>query len=148
MALYELLATSGLAWQADTIEELAELAGLPADALAAAVEQYTADAQADGDTVYGVAKEDMASMAEGPYYAAKFGVGSPAGIDVSIYGNENMQVLMTQGGEPIENLYGAGGVLSNGYITLATIGFGTHVNASLLSGVYAGSCVRDALAAE
>ncbi len=148
VAHYELLATSGLAWQADTIEELAELAGLPADALAAAVEQYTADAQADGDTVYGVAKEDMASMAEGPYYAAKFGVGSPAGIDVSIYGNENMQVLMTQGGEPIENLYGAGGVLSNGYITLATIGFGTHVNASLLSGVYAGSCVRDALAAE
>lgn len=39
-------------------------------------------------------------------------------------------------------------VVSNGYITLATVGLGTHVNASLLSGAYAGNCVRESLLEE
>lgn len=39
-------------------------------------------------------------------------------------------------------------VVSNGYITLATVGLGTQVNASLLSGAYVGNCVRESLLEE
>lgn len=59
-----------------------------------------------------------------------------------------MQILLHKDGQPIGNLHGAGGVITNGYMSLATIGLGTHVNASLLFGAYAGNCVCEALQSE
>ena len=142
---YDFLSQQGLAWKADTIEDLASQAGLPADQLKKTIDQYNADAEASGDTQYSTAKDKMVPVTDGPFYAVKIGASSPAGVDVSLYGGDHMEVLLHQDGAPIENLYGAGGVLSNGYIILATVGLGTHVNASLLSGAYAGNCVREAL---
>ena len=139
---YDFLAEQGLAWRADTIEELANKAGLPADALAATIEKYNSDAASGTDTEFNTPAENMVPVETGPFYAVKVGASSPAGIDVSVYCNDQMQILLHKGGEPIGNLYGAGGVVSNAFITMAAIGLGTHVNASLLSGAYAGDCVR------
>ncbi|MGN1390166.1 MAG: hypothetical protein ACI4WR_11005 [Bulleidia sp.] len=75
----------------------------------------------------------------------KIGVSSPAGIDIDVCCNDQMQILLHKDGEPIENLYGAGGVVSSSFITLADIRLGTHVNAPLLSGAYSGDCVRTVL---
>lgn len=144
----DFLQKQGLAWEGDTIKDLADKAGLPSEALEATIEQYNMDSEGEGDTVYGTAKENMVPVVTAPFYGVKIGAASTAGIDVSIYSDENMNILLKKDGDKIENLYGTGGVVSNGYITLATVGLGTHVNASLLSGAYAGNCVRESLLEE
>lgn len=65
----ESLIEKGLAWKADTIEELAEKVGLPVDAFKATIAAYN-DGCANGNDPFGRTKQEVA-MANGPFYAVK-----------------------------------------------------------------------------
>ncbi|MDR0839300.1 MAG: FAD-binding protein [Oscillospiraceae bacterium] len=64
---------AGLAWKADSIEELAEKVGLPVDALTATVKRYNEVVASGDDTDFGKRSELLTPITEPPYYAAKFG---------------------------------------------------------------------------
>lgn len=97
--------TSNL-FMADTIEELAEKIGVPADRLAATVARYN-ELVADGcDADFGKRPELLTSIEEGPFYALRMYTGlcvSVAGVEVDI----NHEVL-NKDGLPIGNLYAIG----------------------------------------
>ncbi len=101
--------------KADTLEELAEKMGVPADAFVACVERYDADAAAGaGDTLYGKDAQYMIALGEAPYYAFKLSsliVNTNAGIRV----NENCQVV-DQAFVPVKGLY-ASGIAISGFVT-------------------------------
>ena len=91
----------------DTIEALAEAAGMDAQGLKATVEQFNSYAQQGADPQFGRPGESMAAFAaEGPYYAAKV-----APLILNTQGgarrNENAEVLDVNG-KPIPHLYSAG----------------------------------------
>ena len=65
----ESLIEKGLAWKADTVEELAEKVGLPVDAFKATIAAYN-DGCANGNDPFGRTKQEVA-MANGPFYAVK-----------------------------------------------------------------------------
>ena len=132
----------GIAWQGDTIAELAEQAGIDAAGLEATLERYNADSQADGDTVFGTPKDKMSPVLEAPFYAVKLNVVCTSG-GASLYVDDDLTVLMSADGSRIENLYAAGGCAGNAFIN--TPSHGMHVISSLTSGSYAGDCARDAL---
>ncbi|MAU08392.1 MAG: FAD-binding dehydrogenase [Anaerolineaceae bacterium] len=60
-------------WKADTLEELAEKIGVPADEFVATVERYNALVEEGQDTDYGKRAELLFPIDEPPYYALKFG---------------------------------------------------------------------------
>ena len=91
---------------ADTLDELAEKTGLPADNLKSTAERYTelykngADEDFRKDAVY------LSSLEEGPYYAFECADGfftTIGGVQI----NENVQAV-NDDGEPIEGLYVGG----------------------------------------
>ena len=65
----ESLIEKGLAWKADTVEELAEKVGLPVDTFAATIAAYN-DGCANGNDPFGRTVQEVA-MANGPFYAVK-----------------------------------------------------------------------------
>lgn len=65
----ESLIEKGLAWKADTVEELAEKVGLPVDTFAATIAAYN-DGCANGNDPFGRTTQEVA-MANGPFYAVK-----------------------------------------------------------------------------
>ena len=70
---------------------------------------------------------------------------STGGVDIGLFTDENLNVLMDNHGKPIVNLYACGGAGSAGYFTLSNIGLGAHILNCLTSGAYAGNVVRDSL---
>lgn len=91
---------------ADTLEELAEKIGVPADALKATIAKYNEDVKAGEDTCFHKPVEFLYPVEEGPFYAAKVGVALLAivgGLSV----NTGLQVLDTNK-QPIEGLYATG----------------------------------------
>ena len=139
------LAENGLAWTDDTLEGLAARIGVPADAFAATVAKYNEDAAAGQDTAFGTPAEKMSPVLQAPYHAVRVNAISTGGIDIAVFVDGSMNVTLTRGGQPIENLYACGGAGSGSYFPFCNIGLGTHVVGCLTSGVYAGSCARDAL---
>lgn len=65
----ESLIEKGLAWKADTVEELAEKVGLPVDTFTATIAAYN-DGCANGNDPFGRTVQEVA-MANGPFYAVK-----------------------------------------------------------------------------
>lgn len=63
------LIEKGLGWQADSVAELAEKAGLPVDNFVAAIEDYNAGCEAGVDSVGRT--QQMVAMANGPFYAVE-----------------------------------------------------------------------------
>jgi hypothetical protein len=145
VAFYDSLAANGLAWQADSLDKLADLAGITPEGLTATIEKYNADYDNGGDTIFGAKKENMVPVVKGPFYAVRVNAVSPAGSDASIYVDDDMTVKLHKDGGRIENLYAAGGVASNSFVLAATGGLGTHVSTALFSGAYAGDCAREAI---
>ena len=100
-------------YKADTLEELANLIGVPADTLVETVERYNADAEAGtGDTLFQKEADWMVPLGEGPYYAFRlksFLVNTNNGIRV----NYKCQVV-DPAYEPIQGLY-AGGIAISGF---------------------------------
>jgi succinate dehydrogenase/fumarate reductase flavoprotein subunit len=63
----------GLAWKADTIEELAEKTGVPVDNLVKTVNRYNEIVRKGEDVDYGKRPELLTPIRKPPYYAAKIG---------------------------------------------------------------------------
>lgn len=108
---------------ADTLEELAEKMGVPADTFVATMETYEADCVAGaGDSVFGKPAESMMSMGEGPFYGFRLNsviFNTNNGIRI----NRNAQVVDASF-KPVEGLYAAG---------IAASGFNTEI-------YYVGTC--------
>ncbi len=139
------LSENGLAWSAETLEDLADQIHVPAEALISTVGQYNADYEAGVDSVFHTSAKKMAPVEEAPYFAVQINAISTGGIDIAVFTDENMMVTLAKDGQPIENLYACGGAGSGSYFPLCNIGLGSHVVGCMASGVYAGNCVREAL---
>lgn len=136
------LIEQGVAWSASTVEELAEKAGLPADALADTVAAYNEACASGTDAQFGTPADFMMPITGSTLYAARIVPGSTASMPLSVYVDQDMTITLTKGGQRIENLLAAGGVCGN--LTPVT-GFGAHVYEALSSGTYAGECARLAI---
>ena len=104
---------SGYLVQADTIEELAEKIGVPADALVKTVDAYNGYCDAGEDTQFHTPAQFLASVKEPPFYAcivAATMLVVPFGLHV----DRNSQVC-TEEDEPIEGLYAVGNVQGDFY---------------------------------
>lgn len=107
--------------KADTLEELAEIIGVPADALVETVDKYNAACESGVDEEFGCRPEGLVPIVKAPFYAAE--------LQMAIYctnggvrTNSKMQVV-NQDGEVIEGLYAIG--LDNGTIYKNTYPIGT-----------------------
>lgn len=92
--------------KADTLEELALLIGVDADALVASVEAYNAIADGAEDVRFGLDPELAIPVKKAPFYAAQL-VASAYSTEGGLLTNASMQVLDANG-EPIEGLYALG----------------------------------------
>lgn len=99
-------------YKADTLEELAELMGVPADSFVETVEKYNAACESGVDEEFGTPADFLVPVLKAPFYAAE--------LETAIYctnggvkTNTEMQVL-TIDGEIIPGLYAIG--LDNGSV--------------------------------
>lgn len=101
--------------KAETLDELAELMGVPAENLKKTVESYNACVEKGEDTEFGTAIERMDAVTDGPYYAF---ILSPITFSslVSVKVDGNCRVLNTEG-EVIPNLFAAGDMVLGGNLT-------------------------------
>lgn len=99
---------------ADTIEELAEELGIPADALKATIEEYNGYIQAGEDLAFGTPVADMRPIEEGPFYAYNLRpVAMTSLVGVKVDGNCR---VLREDGSAISNLFAAGDMVYGGNI--------------------------------
>lgn len=134
----------GFVFKADTLEELAEQAGIDPAALAETVERYNGFSETGVDEDFGKDGSLIEKIGEGPYYAVKmasYSYNTVAGLDI----NKDFQVL-NAGGEVMEGLYAVGsdsaGVLFSEKKPYVTYG-GANNGWALTSGYVAGAIVAD-----
>lgn len=123
----------GVVIEANTLEELAEKIGVPAENLVATVETYNAAVRGDQADPFGrtIVHEECNKA---PYYAIRVRPGtvmSAGGLKV----NENFEVIKTDG-TTIPNVY-ATGEMTGGYRAYGYIG-GDALGHALVSGLIAG----------
>jgi succinate dehydrogenase/fumarate reductase flavoprotein subunit len=99
------------AWQADTIEELAELIHVPADTLKATVDRYNIMCDAGADTDFFKEATFLTPIKKAPFYATKVGPAILA-IPTGLKCNEDFAVLDADG-KPIDGLYVAGNMVGS-----------------------------------
>lgn len=116
------LIENGFVFQTDTIEELAEKLGLPAEELKATVEHYNELAYAGEDTDYGKEAFRLTPVDTAPFYGAKntgYVLCTMDGIQI----DTTMNAIDTDG-NPIPGLYvvgnDSGGYFANTYPNLST----------------------------
>lgn len=98
--------TVGNTFKADTIEELADLIGVPADVMKASIDHYNELVAKGADDDFHKPAEFLYPVVKAPFYAAKVGVALLAvvgGLSV----NTDLQVL-NDSKQPIEGLYATG----------------------------------------
>ena len=103
----------GTAFQADSIEELAEQIGAPADVLKASVERYNELCAAGEDTDFNKDAQFLYQVAEPPFYSTKVGaclLTIVGGVKV----DRNLQCLDGEN-QPIEGLYAVGNASGSVY---------------------------------
>ncbi len=91
---------------ADTVEELAELIGVPAENFAAAVEGYNGMAEKGEDTQFGVVADWLSPVQQAPFYAIPIHASNLA-VVYGVHVNDDSQVC-TDDDEPIAGLFAAG----------------------------------------
>lgn len=123
----ELVEEGKYVFKADTVAELAEKAGINADALVKTVETYNADCKAGKDSQFGREK-NLNAMEEGPYYA----------IMTIPY------VLITSGGPRInadaQMLTEDGTVIPGAYLAGEIVGMGNVCGHTTIGGIGHGNC--------
>ena len=116
------LIEAGFVQQADTIEELAEKLGMPADALKATVDHYNEMVYAGEDTDYGKEPHRLTPVDSAPFYGAKTSGFILCTLD-GIVIDDNMRALDTEC-NVIPGLYvngnDSGGYFANTYPNLST----------------------------
>lgn len=121
----------GLLVTADSLDELAEKAGIPADGLKATVERYNELVAGGTDLDFGKRTELMTAISEPPFYALRM----QANLCVTVGGlnvNADSQIL-DETGAPISGLYAVGNT-AGGL-------FGVDYNEAPVPGVSLGRCV-------
>lgn len=124
-------------FSADTLEELAEKIGVPADALVNTITTYDSDAAAGVDTAFNKDAKYMVPVGGAPYYAFKLSsivVNTNGGIRV----DHDCRVV-DQNFVPVEGLYATGLTIS-GYVT-DVYETGNCQCVSIWSGLKAGRCL-------
>jgi succinate dehydrogenase/fumarate reductase flavoprotein subunit len=99
-------ADDGSCYKADSLEELAELIGVPTDALTASVAHYNELVESGEDTDFHKQQDFLFPVVEPPFYAAKVGVALLA-IVGGLQINKSLQVL-DNNRKPIPGLYATG----------------------------------------
>ena len=126
--LEELIAEGKYAFKADTVKELAEKAGIDAEALEATIATYNADCAAGKDSVFG-RENDLRAMDKGPYYA----------LMTIPY------VLITSGGPQInadaQMINEAGEVIPGAYLAGEIVGMANVCGHTTIGGIGHGNCV-------
>ena len=97
---------AGSIFQADTIEELAEAMGVPADTLKATFDEYNGMCEAKSDHNYGKNADALVAFEKAPFYALRISHGLNSTIG-SIYTDRSFHAL-DENMEPIEGLYVVG----------------------------------------
>ena len=97
---------AGYVFVADTLEELAEKIGIPADKLVESAEAYNAVIDSNGTDPFGNSAETMDRLDTAPYYGWLM---RPCTITslVAVKVDDSARVL-DEDGQPIENLFAAG----------------------------------------
>lgn len=119
-----------LFFEADTIEDLAEQIGAPADALKATVDRYNELCELGVDEDFGKPARFLTKVVEPPFYASRL----RCALLVTIYGlnvNSHSQVC-NENDEPIGGLYAIGNVQGN---------FFSDTYPFLIPGISHGRCV-------
>ena len=119
---------AGLAFKADTIEELAEKLGLPVETFAATVARYNELAAKGVDEDFGKEGYRLSALAAAPYYGVRQSGGYLICTMDGIQIDDNMHALDTES-KPIPGLYVIGDMSGNYF---------SHSYPSLLSGAAAG----------
>ncbi|MFV0351847.1 MAG: FAD-binding protein [Oscillospiraceae bacterium] len=137
----------GIVVKADTLEELAEKLGVPAENLTTAAAEYTTYANGTAQDPMGKDAAMMTPIEEGPFYAvlgAGYYYGTCGGLNI----DETCRVLKTDG-TAIENLFAVGqdsmGVLFSNKVPYVTYG-GAAQGWVLTSGRLAGANAAEAFA--
>ena len=125
--LEELAAEGKYVFKAESVEELAKLAGIDAAALTATISQYNADAAAGKDSVHG--RTDALVPVEGTIYAVytiPYVLITSGGVAI----NENAQMLREDGS-----------VIAGAYICGELVGMGNVCGHTTIGGIGHGNCV-------
>ncbi|MCD7818455.1 MAG: FAD-binding protein, partial [Lachnospiraceae bacterium] len=105
--------TAGNTFRADTLEELAEMIGIPEDVMLETISHYNEMVAAGVDDDFHKPAEFLYPVENGPFYAAKVGIALLAvvgGLSV----NTDLQVL-DGNKQPIEGLYAVGNTSGDAY---------------------------------
>lgn len=128
------------ATKADTLEELADAIGIPADAFVDTVTRYTELAKKGVDEDFGKTANNLWPIEKAPFYAIEVPVGTMNTIG-GLLVNTNMQVLDSEGDgvDAIPGLYAAGNV-SGGFFgsTYPSAVSGINKGWSIVGGYLAG----------
>ncbi|WP_249673344.1 FAD-binding protein [Pseudomonas abieticivorans] len=117
-----------------SLEQLAQVSGMQAEALRSAVQANNAAARGDAADAFGKSRESRQALDQGPYYACDISVGNPlfplgaltlGGLKV----DERSGAVLDEHGQPIRGLYAAG---------RAAIGIPSHL---YISGLSLADCV-------
>lgn len=109
--VYEVLEAAeskGYVFKADTLEDLAEKIGVPADAFVAQVERYEGYCKNGKDEEFDKSEKTLVSQINyGPYYAIKADA-TPYATIAALDVDTNLNVLKSDGSTPINGLYACG----------------------------------------
>lgn len=136
------LVEEGLVQRADTIEELAEKLGLPADQLVATVERYNELAAKGSDDDFGKEPSRLRPVQEAPFYGMQVGSWLLCTLD-GLCVNSDFAVLDEQD-QPIEGLYAIGNDSGNFFCgNYPELVVGVAVGRSLTSGYLLGEALAN-----
>lgn len=110
---------SGLAFKADTLEELAEKMGVDAQAFIKTVESYNASCGAGVDWDFYKPADKMIPISRAPYYAVKGLIGSDGAFG-GVLVNPDMQAYK-DGGGLVEGLYVVGDFASGRHLNMSGV---------------------------
>ena len=93
----------GEVFKADTLEELADMIGVPADNLVASAAEYTADFEQGSDPRFGVVAQMLSPVDTAPFYAVPIHAANLA-VAFGLHVNDDSQVC-TDDDQPIAGLF-------------------------------------------
>ncbi len=144
VANLELGVEAGVAYKADTIEELAEVAGLPE--LTASVEAYNAAIESGEDAEFGRDTSTMTAYTDGPYYALRgqrATLGTFGGINTNVTGE-----VVDADENAIPGLYAAGEVANGEFFPVIYPASGSSISMCVTLGREAGKSAAEYALAE